>query len=232
MIPPLIVEEALQRGIQLIAITDHNATANIAAVQKAARQLGASGTRLVVLPGMELQTREEVHVLCLFDHARPGSRAASLGRRASARRCRTTPISLASSSWSMRPAILSAGKSGCCCTSVDVHLARGLANRCTSWAGCSSRRTSTAQPMGCWRCWAWCQLIFPIEALEISRHITPDEAPKTLPADQRVSADPERRRAFPGDFLGSTEWQLDRWRSENCARPSGAKMRQGFVSNP
>jgi hypothetical protein len=62
MIPPLIVREALERGINLIAITDHNATANIVAVQKA-----ATGTGLVVLPGMELQTREEVHVLCLFD---------------------------------------------------------------------------------------------------------------------------------------------------------------------
>ena len=62
MIPPLIVEEALERGIQLIAITDHNSTANIEAVQKAAQNTG-----LLVLPGMELQTREEVHVLCLFD---------------------------------------------------------------------------------------------------------------------------------------------------------------------
>ena len=62
MIPPLIVREALQFGLNLIAITDHNATANIAAVMQAAR-----GTGLVVLPGMELQTREEVHLLCLFD---------------------------------------------------------------------------------------------------------------------------------------------------------------------
>lgn len=62
MIPPLIVEQALKLGIQLIAITDHNATANILAVQKA-----AANTALTVLPGMELQTREEVHNLCLFD---------------------------------------------------------------------------------------------------------------------------------------------------------------------
>jgi len=62
MIPPLIVREALQLGLSLIAITDHNATANIAAVMQAAK-----GTGLVVLPGMELQTREEVHLLCLFD---------------------------------------------------------------------------------------------------------------------------------------------------------------------
>lgn len=62
MIPPLIVQEAVERGINLIAITDHNATANIAAVQQAAKD-----TSLIVLPGMEVQTVEEVHVLCLFD---------------------------------------------------------------------------------------------------------------------------------------------------------------------
>ncbi|HNT54041.1 MAG TPA: PHP domain-containing protein [Anaerolineaceae bacterium] len=62
MLPPLIVQEAVERDIQLIAITDHNATGNIAAVQKAAQ-----GLPLTVLPGMELQTREEVHNLCLFE---------------------------------------------------------------------------------------------------------------------------------------------------------------------
>jgi len=62
MIPPLIVEEALLRGIQLLAITDHNASANAQAVIQAAH-----GSGLHVLPGMELQTREEVHLLCLFD---------------------------------------------------------------------------------------------------------------------------------------------------------------------
>ena len=62
MIPPLIVQAALEKGIDLIAITDHNVSANVGAVQKA-----AAGTALTVLPGMELQTREEVHLLCLFD---------------------------------------------------------------------------------------------------------------------------------------------------------------------
>jgi hypothetical protein len=62
MIPPLIVNTALEHGIQVIAITDHNATANIAAVMEAAQ-----GTSLTVLPGMEMQTKEEVHLLCLFD---------------------------------------------------------------------------------------------------------------------------------------------------------------------
>lgn len=62
MIPPLIVDAALEMGITLIAVSDHNASANIVAVQKAAQK-----TQLVVLPGMELQTREDVHSLCLFD---------------------------------------------------------------------------------------------------------------------------------------------------------------------
>ena len=62
MIPPLIVNEALAKNIKIIAITDHNQTANIQAVQEAAK-----GTGITVLPGMELQTREDIHVLCLFD---------------------------------------------------------------------------------------------------------------------------------------------------------------------
>ena len=63
MIPPLIVQTALERKINLIAITDHNASANVSAVQKA-----AAGTNLKVLPGMEVQTCEDVHLLCLFEH--------------------------------------------------------------------------------------------------------------------------------------------------------------------
>lgn len=61
MIPPLIVQEALERQIDIIAITDHNASANVKAVQQS-----AEGTGLTVLPGMEVQTREDVHLLCLF----------------------------------------------------------------------------------------------------------------------------------------------------------------------
>lgn len=62
MIPPLIVKEALSKNINIIAITDHNSIHNFQAVQKA-----AEGTDLTVLPGMEIQTREDVHSLCLFD---------------------------------------------------------------------------------------------------------------------------------------------------------------------
>ncbi len=62
MIPPLIVQTALEKSIDLIAITDHNVSANVRAVQKAAK-----GTNLTVLPGMEVQSREDVHLLTLFD---------------------------------------------------------------------------------------------------------------------------------------------------------------------
>lgn len=62
MIPPLIVRTALEHGLKLIAITDHNASENVAAVIEAAK-----GKNLTVLPGMELQTEEEVHAVCLFD---------------------------------------------------------------------------------------------------------------------------------------------------------------------
>jgi 3',5'-nucleoside bisphosphate phosphatase len=62
MIPPLIVRKALEHGLNLIAITDHNTGENVEAVMKAAQ-----GVNLTVLPGMEIQTEEEVHSLCLFD---------------------------------------------------------------------------------------------------------------------------------------------------------------------
>ena len=62
MLPDLIVERAQALALNLIAVTDHNSAENAAAVINAAQ-----GTEIVVLPGMEVQTREEVHVLCLFD---------------------------------------------------------------------------------------------------------------------------------------------------------------------
>jgi len=62
MIPPLIVHRAQELGLDVIAITDHNCAANVAATIEAAAR-----TDLTVLPGMEVQTREEVHMLCLFD---------------------------------------------------------------------------------------------------------------------------------------------------------------------
>ncbi len=62
MSPRAIVDLARAAGLDIIAVTDHNTTENAAAVIEAAR-----GTALAVLPGMELTTVEEVHLLGLFD---------------------------------------------------------------------------------------------------------------------------------------------------------------------
>ncbi len=64
MIPPLILRQAERLGLSLIAITDHNACHNVEAVMEA-----AAGTGIHVLPGMELQSKEDIHLLCLFDTA-------------------------------------------------------------------------------------------------------------------------------------------------------------------
>ena len=65
MTPRNIVRHAQAAGIDIVAITDHNAGDNVAAALRA-----AAGTTVAVLPGMELQTREEVHLLALFGKMR------------------------------------------------------------------------------------------------------------------------------------------------------------------
>ncbi len=60
--PNDIVRAALAQGLDMIAITDHNSAENIQGVMDA-----ATGTNLVVFPGMEVYTREEAHMICLFD---------------------------------------------------------------------------------------------------------------------------------------------------------------------
>jgi len=62
MSPRAVVDRARAIGLDIIAVTDHNTTENAAAVIQAAR-----GTGLTVLPGMEMTTAEEVHILGLFD---------------------------------------------------------------------------------------------------------------------------------------------------------------------
>ncbi|NLW07323.1 MAG: PHP domain-containing protein [Clostridia bacterium] len=61
MTPPNIVAAALAEGLQLIAVTDHNSAGNVAAVMAA-----AAGSGLTIIPGMEVQSREDVHLVCLF----------------------------------------------------------------------------------------------------------------------------------------------------------------------
>ncbi len=62
MVPGVILEEALKKGLDAIGICDHNASENVSAVRKAAEK-----KRITVLGGMEITSEEEVHVLALFD---------------------------------------------------------------------------------------------------------------------------------------------------------------------
>lgn len=61
MTPNNIVNMALLCGLNLIAVSDHNTTGNVAAVMEVGKQAG-----LTVVSAMELETAEEIHVLCLF----------------------------------------------------------------------------------------------------------------------------------------------------------------------
>lgn len=61
MTPNNIVNMALLLGYDIIAVTDHNSCQNVPAVVRAGQANG-----LTVVPGMELCTAEEVHVICLF----------------------------------------------------------------------------------------------------------------------------------------------------------------------
>lgn len=62
MTPRNIVWQAANYGIDIVAITDHNACDNVAAALAAAK-----GTPVIILPGMEVETKEEVHIIVLFD---------------------------------------------------------------------------------------------------------------------------------------------------------------------
>ena len=61
MTPANIAGMASLCGLQLIALTDHNTCGNCGALLQACRQYGIVG-----VPGMELTTSEEIHLVCLF----------------------------------------------------------------------------------------------------------------------------------------------------------------------
>lgn len=60
--PNNIVNMALIKGLNVIALSDHNTCKNCPAAMAVGKQNG-----LVVLPAMELTTSEDIHVLCLFE---------------------------------------------------------------------------------------------------------------------------------------------------------------------
>lgn len=62
MSPKRILTSAQEAGLDILAICDHNSSENVVAVKKAAKD-----TNIIVFPGMEVTSLEEVHVLALFE---------------------------------------------------------------------------------------------------------------------------------------------------------------------
>jgi hypothetical protein len=69
MTPIAIAAAATRAGLEIIAICDHNSSGNAAAVIEA-----AAGHPVLVIPGMELETRERIHVVGLFPDAAAAGR--------------------------------------------------------------------------------------------------------------------------------------------------------------
>ena len=63
MYPRAIIEKCLAERLNVIGICDHNASENVEYVLEASR-----GKPITVLPGMEITTKEEVHIIALFDN--------------------------------------------------------------------------------------------------------------------------------------------------------------------
>ena len=62
MSPRNIAQDAVRRGLKVVALTDHNTSQNCPAFKYECEKLG-----IIPLFGMELNTREEIHVLCITD---------------------------------------------------------------------------------------------------------------------------------------------------------------------
>ena len=62
MLPSLIIEEAKKKNLDCIGISDHNSAENVQAIKSAGKKQG-----ILVIGGMEITTREEVHILAFFE---------------------------------------------------------------------------------------------------------------------------------------------------------------------
>ena len=62
MLPGEVTERLVARGIRVASLTDHNAACNVPAFQRVFQQRG-----ILLVPGMEATTAEEVHLLCYFE---------------------------------------------------------------------------------------------------------------------------------------------------------------------
>lgn len=63
MTPKNIVNESEKRGLNIIGICDHNSCENVSSVKKCAENVD-----LDIIGGIEITSKEEIHVLALFDN--------------------------------------------------------------------------------------------------------------------------------------------------------------------
>jgi PHP family Zn ribbon phosphoesterase len=63
MYPRALIEKSIAAKLDVIAVCDHNASENVEYVLTLAK-----GRTITVLPGMEVSSLEEVHILALFDN--------------------------------------------------------------------------------------------------------------------------------------------------------------------
>lgn len=63
MVPTRILEEAKNKGLNLIGISDHNSIENVLTFKKAGERFG-----IEVIGGIEIASEEEVHILGFFDN--------------------------------------------------------------------------------------------------------------------------------------------------------------------
>ncbi len=63
MTPNNIAGMAALKGLNILALTDHNSCKNCPAFFEACRRQG-----IVPIAGMELSTAEDIHLICLFEH--------------------------------------------------------------------------------------------------------------------------------------------------------------------
>lgn len=213
MIPPLIVQEALEHQIDIIAITDHNASANVLAVQEAAR-----GSPLKVFGGMEVQSREDVHILCLFedfetlstwqfavDNALPDmeNNAEFLGEQfvvdKSGDFIRTEPRMLLTSTH----------------FSIDE-----IFERVNALGGLVIPAHVNRTSYGLFPTLGLLSPEWPILALEISRHITPEQAAATFPFIKGIPLIQSGDVHQLDQFLGTTIFTL--------AEPTLAEIKMAF----
>ncbi|RKD33188.1 PHP domain-containing protein [Thermohalobacter berrensis] len=67
MTPNNIVNMAYLKGLDVIAVTDHNTMLNAKPVMELGKE-----KNILVIPGIEVTTKEEVHVLCYFKELKSG----------------------------------------------------------------------------------------------------------------------------------------------------------------